>query len=164
MRVRSMRQVLTSLILITLLTLSACGFHLRGQLPLPENASVLYVDANATEFRGELIDGLRTAGATIVDEPALAKATLKIKDEYAEREALTVNTDGKATSYKLHYTIDFSIVDAEEKVLKENAVSESRQYSFESGQATLQEREEAELLEEMRKELVLKLIRQLGAI
>ena len=159
-----MRRISILLILVSLISLSACGFHLRGQLPLPESTRVLYVDANATDFRTELLDGLRTAGATIVDEPSAAKAILQIKDEYAEREALTVNSDGKATSYKLHYFIDFVVADSTEKVLKEGTVKEARQYSFESGQATLQEREEAELLEEMRKELVIKLIRRLGAI
>jgi len=103
------------------------------------------------------------AGATLVDSES-ATTTIVINDEYAEREALTVNSTGKASSYKLHYTIDYALTNQKKEELKAGKLTEQRQYSFESGQATLQESEEAELLDEMRKELVVKLIRQLGAI
>jgi LPS-assembly lipoprotein len=160
-----MRQLSISIfILILSVIVSACGFHLRGQLPLSETVNVLYVDAEEGEFKSQLLDSLQSSGAKIVDDPAASKAILQISDEYTEREALTVDTDGKASSYKLYYTIEYIVADAEQEVLKEGSVVEERQYSFEIGQAVRQESEEAELADEMRKELVIKLIRQLGAI
>lgn len=159
-----MRRISLSVILVMLFTLSACGFHLRGQLPLPENARVVYLDAAQTDYSTELSQGLVTAGASLVENADSAKTVIQIKDEYAEREALTVNTTGKATSYKLHYKVVYVITNDKKEELKSGSLTETRQYSFQSGQATLQESEEAELLEEMRKELVIKMVRQLGAI
>jgi len=159
-----MRHISLSVILVALLTISACGFHLRGQLPLPESARVIYLDATQSEYTTELSQGLRTAGASLVDSAESAKTVIQIKDEYAERETLTVNTTGKATSYKLHYTVDYVITNDKEEELKSGSLTETRQYSFQSGQATLQESEEAELIEEMLKELVIKMVRQLGAL
>jgi len=159
-----MRHISLVLILTSLVTLSACGFHLRGQLPLPESARVIYLDATQSEYTTELSQGLVTAGAALVETVDLAKTIIQIEDEYAEREALTVNATGKATSYKLHYTVEYVIADDKKEELKSGSLTETRQYSFQSGQATLQESEEAELLEEMRKELVIKMVRQLGAL
>jgi len=146
------------------LAITACGFHLRGQLPLPESVSVIYLDADRSDFKLELEDSLRRAGATLVDEPSQAKAILQIADEFAERQALTLNTDGRATSYKLFYTVQYLVANNKQELLREGRIEEQRQYRLDPGQAVLQESEEEELLEEMYKELALKMVRQLGAL
>lgn len=160
-----MRQLLIlSFVFILSIVVSACGFHLRGQLPLSETVDVLYIDADEGEFKSQLIDSLESSGATVVEDLATAKAILQIKDEYTEREALTVDANGKASSYKLYYTVKYVVADSQQELLKQGSVVEQRQYDFEIGQAVRQESEEAELTEEMRKELVIKLIRQLGVL
>ena len=154
----------TFIVLVLSFAVSACGFHLRGQLPLPETVSVIYLDAERSDFQRELQDGLRGAGAKLVDEPSQAKAILQIVDEYAEREALTLNTDGRATAYKLYYTVEYILANEKQELLREGTLTEQRRYNFSPGQAVRQENEEAELLEEMYKELSLKLVRQLGSL
>lgn len=154
----------TFIVLIMSFAVAACGFHLRGQLPLPESVSVLYVDADRTDFTQELTKSLRSSGATLVENPLQAKAILQISDEFAERQVLTLNTDGRATSFRLFYTVKYIVANNKQEILKEGVLVEQRQYNFEPGQAVLQESEEAELLEEMYKELGLKMVRQLGAI
>jgi len=160
-----MRQLSKTLIIAFLsFAITACGFHLRGQLPLPESANVIYLDADRTDFTRELEASLRSAGAEIVDDPAQAEAIIQISDEYAERETLTLDTDGLATSYQLFYTVEYIFANAQQELLKEGKLEEESQYSFESGQAVRQETEETELLEEMYEELALRLVRQLGAL
>jgi len=156
-----MRHISKAILIVVLsISITACGFHLRGQLPLPETANVIYIDADNTDFTDELIDKLQAAGAEIVDDPSAAKAILQIADEYAEREALTLNTSGRASSYKLFYTVEYLIANSEQELLKEGILEEQSQYSFESGQAVLQETEESELLEEMYEELAIRMVRQ----
>ena len=154
----------TLIVLMLSFIVSACGFHLRGQLPLPESLNVIYIDADRSDFTQELEDSLRAAGAELVDDPAQAKAILQISDEFAEREALTLNTDGRATAYKLFYTVQYVVANAKQELLREGQLVEQQQYRFESGQAVRQESEENELLEEMYKELALKMVRQLGSL
>ena len=154
----------TIVVLILSLVVSSCGFHLRGQLPLPEAVNVIYIDADRSDFTRELEASFRAAGATLVDSPTQAKAILQIADEYAEREVLTLNTDGRATAYKLFYTVDYLLANEKQELLKEGRLVEQRQYSFDSGEAVRQESEENELLEEMYKELALKVVRQIGSL
>lgn len=143
---------------------SACGFHLRGQLPLPEAVSVIYIDADRTDFTRQLEKSLRGSGATLVDDPSQAKAILQIVDEYAEREVLTLDSNTRASSYKLYYTVDYVLANSKQELLKEGKLVEQNQYSFDSGQAVVQESQERELLEEMYKELALKVVRQIGSL
>jgi len=151
-------------VLLMSVILTACGFHLRGQLPLPASVSVIYLDAEQTDFTNELSKSLRSSGATLVDNPAQAKAILQIADEFPEREVLTLNTDARATSYRLFYTVKYLVANEKQELLKEGLLTEQRRYNLDPGQGTIQESEENELLEEMYKELALKMVRQLGVL
>lgn len=163
---RQLSRHFSSIIVVLFLSfaVTACGFHLRGQLPLPDAVSVIYIDADRTDYTRELEKRLRGSGAKLVDNPSQAKAILQIKDEYAEREVLTLNTDSRATSYKLYYTVEYVLANNKQELLKEGRLEEQNQYSFDSGQAVVQESQERELLEEMYEELALKLVRQIGAL
>ena len=77
---------------------------------------------------------------------------------------LTLNTDGRATGYRLFYTVNYLVANDKQELLREGKLTEQGTYSLAPGQATLQESEERELLEEMYKELALKMVRQLGAL
>ena len=160
-----MRQISKVLTVVVLsFAIAACGFHLRGKLPLSETVNVIFIDADNGDFKRDLVKGLKLAGATIVDEPSQAKAILQIVDEYTEREVLTVDSQGDASSYKLFYIVDFLVANSQQELLKEGRVSENRQYSFRAGQAIRQEREEEELVEEMSQEIVVRIMRQLATL
>ena len=44
--------------MIIAITLSGCGWHLRGQLPLAESINVVVVDADQSNFRDLLIGAI----------------------------------------------------------------------------------------------------------
>lgn len=153
------------LLIILLITLtSACGYHLRGQLPMSESTNVIFVDARQGEFTRDLTAQLTSSGAAIVDDATAAKITLKIDDLRLERRASTLDARGKANSYALVYTVNYSVIGADEKALQANSLQESRNYTFDATQILQQEREEEELEEDMRKELVIRLVRQLSVL
>ena len=52
----------------------------------------------------------------------------------------------------------------DEKILQSNSLLESRNYTFDATQILQQEREEKDLEEDMRKELVVRLVRQLSVL
>jgi len=153
------------LLIVLLITLtSACGFHLRGQLPMSESTNVIFVDAKQSEFSRNLEAQLTNNGATLVSDATAAKVSLKINDLRLERRTSTLDSRGKANSYSLVYTVDYSVVGADEKTLQANSLQESRNYTFDATQVLQQEREEEELEEDMRKELVVRLVRQLSVL
>lgn len=153
-----------SLVALIAVSISACGFHLRGQLPVSEAANVLFVDAKSSDFVTALEKRLVKNGATLVNDPSAAKVSLQIIDERVERATGTLDERGKANSYQLVSTVDYTLTNAQGEVLKQQSLSESRIYNFDSDRILQQEREEKELLEDMNQELVLRLVRQLSKI
>ena len=152
------------LIVLLITSISACGFHLRGQLPLSESTNVIYLDSEKNAFSRDLEERLTLNGATLVGDPTAAKITLDIKDLRLERVTNTLDDRGKVNSFILVYAVDYSVIGADEKVIKTSSIQESRSYTFNATQILQQEREEEELEEEMRKELVLRLVRQLSVL
>ena len=152
------------LIVLLITSISACGFHLRGQLPLSESANVIYIEADQSEFTQDLGAQLTRSGATLVADPTVAKITLKVDDLRLERITNTLDDRGKVNSFILAYIADYSVIGADQKQLKSGSLRESRSYTFEATQILQQEREEEELEEEMREELVLRLVRQLSVL
>lgn len=152
------------LVVIASLVVSSCGFHLRGQLPISEAANVIYVDAEPGEFRTELIERLQINGATVVDTEEAAKITLKINDVFAERETSTIDQRGKVNSFTVYYIVRYVVKDKEGEQLQNNRLQESRQYTFDPTQVLQQEREEEDLIEAMREEILVRLVRQLSVL
>lgn len=153
------------LFIISLITMvSACGFHLRGQLPMSESTNIIFVDAEKSEFSRSLETQLVSNGATLVADATAAKISLKINDLRLERITSTIDARGKANSYSLVYTIDYEVIGSDENSLQANSLQESRDYTFDATQVLQQEREEEQLEEDMRKELVVRLVRQLSVL
>ena len=153
------------LLIISLIALtSACGFHLRGQLPMSESANVIFIDAEESEFKRLLTDQLVGNGAKLVSDASAAKVSLKIRDLRLERLASTLDARGKANSYSLRFAVSYAVFDTDNKSLQSNILSESRDYTFDAAQILQQEREEKDLTEDMRKELVVRLVRQLSVL
>ena len=152
------------LAVIATLMISSCGFHLRGQLPISESANVIFVDAEPGVFRTELIERLQINGATVVDAVEAAKITLKINDVFAERETSTLDQRGKVNSFTVYYIVRYVVKDKDGEQLQNNRLQESRQYTFDPTQVLQQEREEEELIEAMREEILVRLVRQLSVL
>ncbi|MDH3379039.1 MAG: hypothetical protein OEQ39_19115, partial [Gammaproteobacteria bacterium] len=104
-----MRQTVCMLLLSTVL-LSACGFHLRGKIDLPPSLETIRITSPDGDLRTYLADALDFSGATVTgsDDGAL----LDVVDVRFERRVRTVDTRGLATSYMLHYAVDFRVEDA----------------------------------------------------
>ncbi len=158
----SMRQLIV--ILVTTLSLTACGFHLRGQLPISEAADVIYVEADESVFKQDLLKQLSLNGAEVVADASAAKVSLQVNDIRVERETSTIDDRGKVNSFSVYYTVVYAVIDREQQVLQQNSLQEKRDYTFDPLQVLQQEREEEELIEDMQKELIVRLVRQLSVL
>lgn len=155
-------------ILLTCAALSACGFHLRGKLPLAESIKVITVkseETNETQLRQRVEDALKFAGATVVSDPAIASATLDLHKVEFKRTVRTIDTRGKATGYTLEYIVRFKVVAADGSELRDSRpISIRRDFNFDPNQVLQKEDEERELKEDMEKELSQQILRQLSTI
>ena len=114
------RKALAHLLLPALLAgLSACGFHLRGDVELPPVLQDTCIESRDpyTGIARPLRNQLERSGVTVLETPEQASAVLKIVSERSENRVLSVGSSGKATEYELFNEVVFSLRDAAGKVL-----------------------------------------------
>jgi len=91
--------------------LTACGFHLRGQVEIPEQLSPLYLeseDNNSDLFR-ELDNIFRANNISPAESRSTASAFLKITQTTKNRRVLSVDDRGRAREYQLSLRIQYSL-------------------------------------------------------
>ena len=152
------------LISILSLAVSACGWHLRGQIDVPESISVMAVQTDDKELYRSLVEALDFSGVTVVDSPANAKALLDLHRVEFERKVRTIDDRGKVTGYNLIYRVFFKVTSAEGENLRQSAVVARRDFNFDPDLVLQAEIEERALRENMVEELTRSILRQLSTI
>lgn len=145
-----------ALILLTLVALQGCGFHLRTVADLPPSISPVHIQGLAQNdpMLDTLREVLKEANAQIADSQAQAKSQLRLRNQSFSRRVLSVDGGGKVLEYELHHAFDFDLVDRDgnEKVA-EQTVGIQRSYENPETEVLGKAREEAQMREEMRMEL-----------
>ena len=135
--------------LLLALTLSACGFHLRGsggQYNLPFN-SVYLGFAENSPLGNELKRNVRAIGSTqVLPDATGAEAVLDVLSETRGKSILSLNNQGRVREYLLTYTLVFRVRDSQ------------------GAQLLAKEGEETLLNRDMQTDLVQQVMRRLAAI
>ena len=121
-----------TLLLLSALVLSGCGFHPRAQLKLPETVGPIAVQtADPYSPLGlELAATLERAGLGGAPEGA-PSAALKITDEAWTTKPLSVDQLARVREYITRYRVQFALLDAQGKFLVEPQTLElSREYTY----------------------------------
>ena len=148
-----------------LLTLTACGYQLRGVGLDLADAGRIYVQIPeaSTELALIINQTLKTAGVQFASDTETAHWVLRVHHERKSRRTAIMGPDGRPLEYELHYALDTSLLD-DERVQFRRQIDLFRQYRLDPGKALSQDAEEATLEQEMRKEAVLHLVRQLQSL
>lgn len=157
------RQTLRSLVVwASLLVLAGCGFHLRGQSPLPFDS--VHVDAaSGSALQPMLTQSLRLNGKRILPSPAGAQVVIRIDKETRSKEILSLSGGGKVREYRLGYRLLLSATDgAGRQILAPTELQLTRDYSYDDAQALAKEGEEAQLMRDMEQEMLRQVVRRLA--
>ena len=106
---------------LSLVLLSACGFHLRAAVELPAVLETTCLQSKnlysgiATELRLEL----QSAGADLTDQRDAATGVVVILNERSQRRVLSVGSAGRASEYELFEEVSFALEDPQGNVLLE---------------------------------------------
>ena len=147
------------------LALTACGFHLRGNIPLDDGIKNMYISAPQGPFKDLLEKRLIKLGANLAAAPSGADVILNIASAQSSRTVGTLDERGKVNSYNIRFRVNYAIQDINGTAIRPNGViSESRRYNFDPAAVIESESEEAELIEDMEEEAVLTMIRKLASI
>ncbi len=146
------------------LSLTACGFHPRGDLTLPAYMSKTYIQGATpySDLETDLHRALDIAGAQVTAAPQDATARLRILHEEFGRRVLSVDITGKAREYELFYTVDFDVDGADGKSLLAHQLQTlTRDFTFDETQLLGKANEEDLLHREMRHEMVQRILRRI---
>lgn len=148
-----------TLSLVLALLLSACGFHLAGNRPLPEPLKSVYINVIApfrvseppleTYLRSTLlrrggqVQGRVTEGVTVI----------RLSNLKESRTVLSLGPDGKALEYQLTTSIQYQVSRDGKPLMPSDSLSASRDYSFNAQEVLAKEAEESRLRDFIQNEL-----------
>ncbi|MCL9684626.1 LPS assembly lipoprotein LptE [Legionella maioricensis] len=151
--------------LILALLLSACGFHLRGLIDVPEwlnNVSIISKDGNK-ELVSLLKSQLEGYKVEVNPEPALAKYWLIINKTTFQQQIVSVGASTNPRQYQLILTIEFMLQTSKGQIIKApRFVAVSRQLTVNNDRILGSNEEETVLISEMRREAVIQIINRLS--
>ena len=153
---------------LLLTSMSGCGFNLRGSTPASQiSFDSVYLEATKgtpleRELRRSILSQRSTALAT---DQKTAAVTLRILSEVQERKILTLNAQGQVREYSLIYRINFEATDKEiKKLLPANELALQAFLSYSESQALAKETEERMTYDDLRRDAVSQIMRQLSRI
>ena len=96
------------------LTITACGFRLRGETRLPSDFSPVYIDSDdlTAADRALLRSELERAGARVVDQPEAANR-LWLRIDATEPRSIASSSPTAVSLWRIGLRIDFGLQDAE---------------------------------------------------
>lgn len=165
------RARLGGIVLALSLTLSACGFHLRGDgghytLPFP----TMYVGLpESSPLAVDLKRNINANGSTTVVKTAKeADGIIEVisnPEHTKSKSILSLNSNGRVRQYLLSYSIVFRVVNKQGvELLGPTAIALSRPIDFNETQLLAKEQEEALLYKDMQTDLVQQMMRRIAAI
>ena len=164
-----MKKIIASLLL---LTLSACGWHLRGS-ETAGNASAynqpLALSIRSTDNHGPLMNALRqqlhSYKVTEVAAGTSGAYGLELKELRLDKRAAGVGSDALVNVYELILFVDYQIQGPDKLLTSPNTRgSVSRTYNFDVNQANYSEQEEALILREMHRDLAQQILRRVKVL
>ena len=148
------------------LVLAGCGYHLRGQAPLPAMVATPYIDADDryTPLYAALDERLRAAGAQPAADVASASAVIRLHVDDTGRDLLSVTADNKPGEYEVYYAAEFSVTSGATELLARNQVRLTRDYGYDESAVLAKEHEEETLRVALAGEIADQILRRLAAL
>jgi LPS-assembly lipoprotein len=155
-----------TLLVACLLSLTACGFHLRGSdLKSIEFAfKSLYLKAPAaTPFVADLRRSLNSAKIVLTNAPDQADLVLEIVSEQTSKQILSLSGSGRVNEYQLFYRVSLRAYDKQRiDWLPAEEIALSRTLAYDDEQVLAKEQEETVLFKDMRSDAVAQAMRRLS--
>ena len=152
-------------LLLSVLLLSGCGFHLKQTAALPASygpVSIEGVDQYSDLYKF-IKSGLRQSDISLADADAAASSRLQASLIKNERRVLSVGSSGKVAEYELIQTLRFQLLAADGSAITEpQTFTSNRSYNVSSTDVLGNDLEEAEIRTNMQKDLVERMFRYLA--
>lgn len=150
-------------VMMMILLLSSCGFHLRGQAGMPFDT--LYLDAAnpRSAFIADLRRNLEANNVKLVNSAEQADVVLNIVSEIPEKQILTLGGSGRVNEFQLLYRVSLRAYDLKRQDwIPAVEMVQRRDYLYDDTKILAKEAEEALLYQSMRSDMVRQIVRRLS--
>lgn len=148
-----------------LLSLTGCGFHLRGIETLPSwfnNVAIISAPQNKPLVM-ILKHQLDAYNVHVVEDPSCANYWLHIKSATFKKSVISISSSTTPRQYLLVYTIVYDLEKAQGKVIKENTTIEvTRQITINSDRILGSNAEETITKNEMRRDAAFQILHRIS--
>ncbi len=155
--------VLLIAILLIAMSLSSCGFQLRGQATLPYKT--LFIESTGySQFATDLERAVRAgSGTTVVSSRDEAEAILKIVGEFQENRILSLSAGGRVREFELHYKVAYRLTNrAGADLEKPGQIDLHRDMTYDDTEVLAKESEQLLLYRDMKADAVRQMLRRLS--
>lgn len=151
-----------AVLLMSLLMLSACGFHLRGSYDMPASLSAITLTAPASSAALKQELALTLARSKVGTDGG--DVELEVTREVLTKQTTTVDSRAKAAEYTLVYAVDYRLnhLAADTRGPIQSLILR-RGYQYDSTSIVGKNTEEETLVVELRRDAAQQIVRQLRA-
>jgi len=147
-----------SVLFAVVFLLSACGYHLRGAIELPEELQKMYVRGASKELTEAIKQAFRSTSGELVNNVADAGMILNVIDEEYRRRTVSISSSGYSNEYELTFRLVFDLIDKQgNELVSAQTIEVSQAYFNEQSSNTVLSKENEERV--LRKELYIKAVR-----
>ncbi len=150
----------TSLIIISL---TACGFHLRGATDVPFES--IFIQGQTLTISKGLRQSLTTSKVAIMPAVKGADLQLELVGEDREKRILSLGGTGTVNEYELYYRVYYRTKFAGQTIWTPVSTLESRRdFTYSDSTLLAKQTEEAKLYESMQRDTISNLMRRLSLL
>ena len=150
--------------LLFTVSLSGCGFHLRGTTELPPSMSPAFVEAHSSSSLAVMLrEALRANEVQLAAAPADASLVVRILEEQSDSRVLAVNSDGKVIAYEIRYEVSFDAVGHGGSSADRQTIEQAREYVNPDIEVLGKAQEEALIRQDILRDVADRILRRLKA-
>lgn len=152
-----------TLLLLTILLLTACGFHLRGHSGMPFSTLYLQTSNPGSALIADLRHSLEANRVKLVSSAEKADVILNIASEAPDKQILSLGGGGRVNEFQLYYRVSLRAHDNRQRDwIPVEEIVIRRDYTYSDTQILAKEAEEALLYKSMRSDMVQQIMRRLS--
>jgi LPS-assembly lipoprotein len=152
------------LVLLCVITLTACGFQLRGNYALPFDTFYIDLPEN-NEVYAALKRGIEAGSKTkVMSDRDQAQAWMVVTNDRVAKSVLSLSSAGRVREFQLIRTFSFRVIDSTgREIIPQRDILLRRDLPYSDKDILAKEYEEALLTRDMQSDLVNQILRRLAA-
>ena len=148
---------------LIVVSLTACGFHLRGPSDIPFES--IFISGNTLIISKDLEKSLKTSDIKLLPSAEDAELQLELVGEESEKRILSLAGTGTVNEYELFYRVHYRTKLLGQATWSQvNTIESRRDYTFSNADLLAKNTEELKLNQSMQKDVTIGVMRRLSAL